>query len=383
MQGNKRIKRLMFKAIGFAAVGISISMLILSLNTLSLFGSNMFESIKVNAAETQDIIEHLEMDKVNPEVIKMKRSKGLEFSPVVFFSVEGDAADYIVNLNPVKLESNKLYKIPIKISIDLLHYLELTARTDTEPVSAVINVKYLNNFIDESIQVSFTKEYLIRKFQERVESGQRRFDKSKSMVGSSILSNLIVSIAKYRTWEKVSQPPQFITDDQDRIMKATIPRLNEYIVELDAYNKHLISQIEEKNRIINSIKNHNERLERELDEAGSNSDKGESSETDKKETYNEVEDKGIDQNNEIDVVNKDEVENTQPLEDQTQNHNNSSEVYQGYNEENDSKEVNPQNANNQEEAGGVENDSEVQQDTQNNSGNEEAVKESEHAPELE
>jgi hypothetical protein len=140
--------------------------------TYGIFNSHMKASMTVNAASADDILTwDINYDKYhNALEIVIKKADDLGYDPTIYFSVEGSAADYIGHINPVKLEEHSLYlkedesyHIPIKIRMNYGEFLELSNDKEKN-VAGEIKLKYLDEYINESRDIRFTKKYLRDEF---------------------------------------------------------------------------------------------------------------------------------------------------------------------------------------------------------------------------
>jgi hypothetical protein len=108
------------------------------------------------------VVKALEAESLNPASIRLAGADSLNTQPVIFFSVEGGAADYGLHINPVKLRAGDESIAPIKINVSLEKLLNLLKEPGN--VDGAIKVKYLNEFINQSKSISFTREFLIERF---------------------------------------------------------------------------------------------------------------------------------------------------------------------------------------------------------------------------
>ncbi|MDN5303118.1 MAG: hypothetical protein PWQ60_2632, partial [Thermoanaerobacteraceae bacterium] len=161
----KVIRGILFKAIGFFAAGALVSMALLAdTDTLAWFSSRVVSNLQVQAASAEDIIKDFytlsDVSKnsgENPDKIIVKKAGGLTYDPVVYFSVDGDISRYIMHINPVKLTQDEM-QIPIRIKVN---YRDLDDILSKSSITGKITLKYLNEFIIDSFQITFTRGYLL------------------------------------------------------------------------------------------------------------------------------------------------------------------------------------------------------------------------------
>lgn len=295
----KVIRGILFKAIGFFAAGALVSMALLAdTDTLAWFSSRVVSNLQVQAASAEDIIKDFytlsDVSKnsgENPDKIIVKKAGGLTYDPVVYFSVDGDISRYIMHINPVKLTQDEM-QIPIRIKVN---YRDLDDILSKSSITGKITLKYLNEFIIDSFQITFTRGYLLTQYlglQDRqlIAKFNSNFDVDKEL--TPYIAQIINDIARIIRWEnvmgsgrvqkleKASGPNENVddgttgsafnitpatmnrarmiepvenimskiqlTDEQQSIMDVVAPGLREYIDALYGYAEDLIAQLNEK-----------------------------------------------------------------------------------------------------------------------------------------
>ncbi|HHW02263.1 MAG TPA: hypothetical protein GXX35_05580 [Thermoanaerobacterales bacterium] len=296
---TKIIGSILFKAIGFFLAGILVSMAMLAdTDTMAWFSSRVVSNLQVQAASAQDIIEGFytlsdvsNNSGENPDKIIVKKAEGLTYDPVVYFSVDGDASRYIMHINPAKLTRDEI-QIPIKLKIN---YRDLADILGKSSITGKITLKYLNEFIVDSFQITFTRGYLLAQYlglQDRqliakynsnfdidreltpyaaqvingiagnirwhnvVESGRVQKLEKESASNESVGDGMVVStfsmtpaaMNRARMTEPVTigLPKIQLTDEQQSIINVITPGLMDYIDALYGYAEDLIAQLNEK-----------------------------------------------------------------------------------------------------------------------------------------
>ncbi|HYF75349.1 MAG TPA: hypothetical protein VD757_02075, partial [Candidatus Nitrosocosmicus sp.] len=283
-RGNK-VFRLIMRTMAMLVVGIMISTVFLAnVDTYSWFASSASGSAKVTAANTEDIIDVLELltegKEHNSKAIKIKKSKDVVGSPLVYFSIEGEAANYILHINPIRLKENCCYIIPIVTDINLRQYAEMLCREDN--ITGTLKVKYMNEFINETCEISLSPEYLRDMLLHKIvnegakpENEKKPMMRSASFVESaetadeinaeqdtqSITVNAIAVLAKLVEWNVIdsvleerilSDKVPFssglaLTSNQDYLIEIIYPGLKQYIEALESYISKLEAELEERN----------------------------------------------------------------------------------------------------------------------------------------
>lgn len=114
----------------------------------------------ISAAKEQDILTKVEINEINPEFIKITKAKNLSYIPTVYLSFEGDFADYILHINPVKLV-NEEYIIPINFGLNPNNISKMFSKN--EKIKGIVEIKHFNEFIDIRRNVVFTREFILEK----------------------------------------------------------------------------------------------------------------------------------------------------------------------------------------------------------------------------
>jgi hypothetical protein len=115
------------RTIAILVAGIIISVAFLtSTDTYSWFTSSASGGARVTAATTKDILDLFELvylnnniREENPIALRIRKAPGLGYDPIIFFSIEDDIGDYMININPIKLVSSGTYIIPLEISCSM------------------------------------------------------------------------------------------------------------------------------------------------------------------------------------------------------------------------------------------------------------------------
>lgn len=189
MSNNKgRNLRFMLRTLLVLAAGFIISVILLTgYDTYSWFVSTLSGSARVTAASAEDIIDISNVEfvydsewsgdsQLNPIAIRIRKAGGLDYSPVVFFGVRGDAREYVLHINPVKLSGTDYYTIPIVTDVNVRKHQNLSSGDDknnkdndkADLISGTITINYLNQYLCEEFPFSFTKEYLRYRLNEEI-----------------------------------------------------------------------------------------------------------------------------------------------------------------------------------------------------------------------
>lgn len=158
-----KLQKNSFKLFIFLILGILINVIFAELDSFSFFTKETSTQVQVKAANTQDILEKFEIktdnsEDCNAQSIIIRRTSNLTFSPTIYFSVEGELSDYILHINPVKLEEYKDYEIKIRVNVDE----KQVKGNKNDILKGKITVNYLNEFISEARDIKITKGYIVK-----------------------------------------------------------------------------------------------------------------------------------------------------------------------------------------------------------------------------
>ncbi|MGE4284090.1 MAG: hypothetical protein AB7G87_10260, partial [Clostridia bacterium] len=208
------------------------AVLLINENTFSYFSHRAEASVEVRTAAVEDIIETIDTqsDKEgNTNAIKINRTNNLQgYNPVVFFSIEGPAEEYILHIDSVKLDSNQTYIIPVEPTINLYQWTKLLF-SGKKKINGKIKLKYLNEYLDETINISFTKEYLLDRISEKIQVEEAE-DKSEKASTNNESRGQIVGLMTYMarqiTWKEADvDSPEKDKKDNNR-GKASIKSMD-------------------------------------------------------------------------------------------------------------------------------------------------------------
>lgn len=263
--------KVLIRTIGFLLVGIVIAIVFSIVpGTYSWFRTNYAgPNTNVAAATAQDFIEDMKIyyDKNNTPYIYLKKASALDYSPVIFFSIEGELEDYILHINSVKLEDE--IKIPIIPNINLSQAISLIISPQDE-VTGNIRIKHLNEFIDESLPIIISREYLIERF--FFDRGIRNYNidylsSNEKYEMFRLIKEIMIYTNKYMEWDAVIwqennykiQDNEFIylpiskvemSDEQAAIIDIIAPNLLNYSEKLYSMMETLFNDLS-----VNRVKN--------------------------------------------------------------------------------------------------------------------------------
>ncbi|EOD01698.1 coiled-coil domain-containing protein [Caldisalinibacter kiritimatiensis] len=199
---NLRMKRIVVKTVSVLVGGVIVSVVLLNnMDSYSWFSDRVTKEFKVTAATTEDIIDKIQINSKNPDKIILKKNDNLTTYPIIYFQLEGDVKDYILHINPVKLEENE-YTAPIDVDVNLYQFIKL-ALSKKNSIKGKIKFKYLNEFIDEEREIEFSKAYLMDKFMAKIdkEEAQRKNRSNDESIRKDFVK-IIKYVAQQIKWQE-------------------------------------------------------------------------------------------------------------------------------------------------------------------------------------
>lgn len=243
------------------------------INTNAWFTSTSVAGAFFSSATTETIIEKVEIAKTNPQSIKIKKASQFSPNPMIYFAVEGEAANYLLHINPILLDSFDEQEVLIEPNLNLLQYLKLLFSGYDWMVEGKIKLKYLNEFIDLEKEIEFTREYLLNSFKTEIASEQGKSELSLPEQKNGIdyseqeiteernaqLLDLLSYIACQREWEEAEWLYEInldesaelviqrlkLTEGQSSLLDIIAPKLKEEIASLLSLLKDKITIIAE------------------------------------------------------------------------------------------------------------------------------------------
>ncbi|WP_026478953.1 hypothetical protein [Alkaliphilus transvaalensis] len=289
--------RLCFRVAGFLVAGVMVSMVFLgAVDTHAWFTSQARSNLEVRAASTEDIISEIKLDSgINPEYMILEGSTNLEArSGMIYFELEGEIAEYLLHINPIRIEGGFTYKIALEPNLNLFQHTKLLNPFKNQKIKGTLRVKYLNEFINEPIEIVFTKEYLRGKIMENIHRQSPEVTKLNSdHEARTEITTLMTYLANHLDWQEASSNSKQMvstqeilmmnrreveelegivlrevsveafefSEDQNKIISIIAPTLQGYIKNLYSTVVELVAELNEKILIIVGLEKRVEGLE--------------------------------------------------------------------------------------------------------------------------
>lgn len=249
------------KTLGFILIGILIAVVFTLTDTYSLFQSSHDGYGDVMAASREDIVSSMEIYYHNDvPILRLKEGDKINYSPIVFFSIEGDAKDYALHVNSIELEG--IVEIPIIPNVNLPQALSLIMSSRNE-VTGKLKIKHLNEFIDDTLEFSFSKDYLLSRY--FCDKGLKIYDmnylsKNEKEELVNLVEDTLLYAKRYLEWDVVQWEEENnwiseidIIHDQALLIDIIAPGLIEYNEKLyqlfEVITKELENEIEKNNTL--------------------------------------------------------------------------------------------------------------------------------------
>ncbi len=269
------------------AVGLFIcSIALLGVDTVSFFTSGTSGNVEMSTAPVDEIIKTMEISKQNPNGIKLVKADSFPSNPVIFFSIEGDAAKYVSNINPVRLDKSEAV-VPIDLNISLPNcinnILDHSSNKNDDPIKGKIRIKFLNEYINEPVEFEFTREYLLEQYFKGLKEDDKNkkifaaMDKEQKKETTSYLAGIIEYAAIFGTWNDEKSPKDeglkdersvdaayeklHMTEEQTSIVDILVPNLKAHLDRLYGIIDDLMDEISAKDEKIDGLNKKVEELE--------------------------------------------------------------------------------------------------------------------------
>lgn len=202
MNKNKTLIR----GLAFLLAGIFIALVFtITPGTYSLFRKEYIgPTTMVKAGGTKDFIKESKIEyRGKAPYLKLKRADDVDYAPVIFFSIEGELKEYILHMDSVKLDNES--SIPIIPNINLPQSISLILSPKKE-IKGKIKIKHLNDFINETVDLSISKDYLLERY--FLNRGHKNFkmgslsNREKDEMGK-LVKEMISHTSPYMDWDKV------------------------------------------------------------------------------------------------------------------------------------------------------------------------------------
>lgn len=240
------------KTLAFVFIGVLIALIFTFTDTYSLFQTIHDGDGSVIAASREDIISSMEIYyKGHEPILRLEKGNKIAYSPIVFFSIEGDAKDYALHVNSIELDGT--VETPIIPNVNFPQILSLILSPRDE-VTGILRVKHLNEFIDDTLEFSFSKDYLLsRYFYDRglKVSNENYLSRSEKAGLINLVEDTLLYVKRYLEWDMVKWEEENnwiseldINDEQVSLVDIVAPGLIEYNEKLYQFFEVIVKDFE-------------------------------------------------------------------------------------------------------------------------------------------
>ena len=249
-------KSLFLRVLGFLAAGLLIAfILITSTNTYSLFTKSLKEQMHVTSASAENLITNVDIieQQDGSQLIEITRDSEYGYRPEVGFAIEGDISNYILHINPVLIDVNGVYQIPLEPNLNANQFLELLRLKFLKHESSIqgtVTVKNFDGKIIASKEIEISIDYLLSRIDEDiVRSKPNHIEELKIDDAIANITNLIVALAGQINWEEQSANNNksekssnislslFQKDIINNVSPSLISKIDELYIELELLDK--------------------------------------------------------------------------------------------------------------------------------------------------
>lgn len=220
--------------------------------------------INVSTASAENLIKHIDViEKTDGSlVIEVVRDSDFGYRPDVGFLIEGDLAEYILHVNPIKVDKNGTYHIPVEANINAYQFLELLTMKFSGKETTVKGKLTAKNFDGQVLgtkDISLDIEYLLGRIDDEIVRGDPNLKLVDDPKAIEDIVNLFRFLADGVDLEKKSS---------EALIQAIAPQV---IEELENERKQLDESNKEKAQLLKEVaklKEETIRLQTSLEQVG-------------------------------------------------------------------------------------------------------------------
>ncbi|TKC19815.1 hypothetical protein [Robertmurraya kyonggiensis] len=259
-----------FKSIVFLVI-VLLLLMTANQDSYALFFTKYQEQLGVSSASAENLIKYVQIIEQEDKslVIEIMRDSEYGYRPDVGFAIEGDISEYVLHINPVKVDQNGIYQIPIVPNINFHQYWELLfmkISQDKNTVSGSVAVKNFDGKVIDQKPIEINIDYLLSRIDEDIKNSEAEIKKMMNEdVAKMEVASLINRMASTMNWEEQMKGMNSSTSNytlssyQDSMIRAIAPNLMGHLKKLTEDNNELVS-LKSKNA---SLQGDMERLEEE------------------------------------------------------------------------------------------------------------------------
>lgn len=185
-------------------LGIFMALIITLIpNTYSWYTKSEGVSGDIKAASVKEILDLLEIkNKNNEPIVRIRKNADLDYSPVIFFSLEGEAREYVLHIDPIQLFDSDTYEIPIIPNVNLPQAISLIL-SGKDRVEGKLYIKHLNQFINEEHSISISKDHLLKTYFLGKGIENTNYSSIKDKEITKLLVETLDYVGEFLEWEEI------------------------------------------------------------------------------------------------------------------------------------------------------------------------------------
>lgn len=228
-----------FRKVKFTALcGILTVLFVTNNESYSFFSKSSQDQMQVTSASAENLVSNVEIleQQDGSLVIQITRDSEYGYRPDVGFVIEGELANYILHINPVTIDVNGVYEIPIEPNLNTYQFLDLLrlkySQQDSN-IPGLVTVKNFDGKIIDSKEIEISIDYLLSRIDDpiiRSNANDFQYNQIDDFEMANV-TKLITNIAGQINWENGMMhtmertPTDTLTPHQMEIIRAVAPSL--------------------------------------------------------------------------------------------------------------------------------------------------------------
>ncbi|RTR35158.1 hypothetical protein EKG37_04545 [Robertmurraya yapensis] len=268
-----------FKSIVFLVI-VLLLLMTANQDSYALFFTKYQEQLGASSASAENLIKYVQIIEQEDKslVIEIMRDSEYGYRPDVGFAIEGDISEYILHINPVKVDKNGIYHVPIVPNINFHQYWKLLLMKisqEKNTVSGSVEVKNFDGKVIDQKVIEIDIDYLLNRIDADIINSEAEIKKMMHEdVAKMEVATLISTMASTMNWEETKGMNSLtsnysLSSYQDSMIRAIAPNLMGHLKKLIEENNEL-ENLKSKNASIQDemaqLEEENQKLRKKLEE---------------------------------------------------------------------------------------------------------------------
>ncbi|MEQ2526085.1 hypothetical protein WMO40_05170 [Bacillaceae bacterium CLA-AA-H227] len=269
-----------FKSIVFLVI-VLLLLMTANQDSYALFFTKYQEQLGVSSASAENLIKYVQIIEQEDKslVIEIMRDSEYGYRPDVGLAIEGEISEFILHINPVKVDKNGIYQIPIVPNINFHQYWKLLLMKisqEKNTVSGSVAVKNFDGKVIDQKAIEIDIDYLLNRIDADIINSEAEIKKMMHEdVAKMEVATLISTMASTMNWEEQTKGMNLLTSNyslssyQDSMIRAIAPNLMGHLKKLTEENNQL-ENLKSKNASIQDemaqLEEENQKLRKKLEE---------------------------------------------------------------------------------------------------------------------